>query len=263
MRELVRNTVPPSHRNIYIAVWTLGSCLTAMAGPFGTYASMGFGARLVFWGVVIVSSTLVAQMLRQLSERLVPAGQPWRQDGLMVLLMSLVFTPVVWLTELAVLSPSGRMPPPVLTIMSYVASISLVICVMRRVVRHSLTGALEETAELPTQEAAPDAPGAEPRLMRRLPGSFGGRIIRLNVNDHRVMVVTTEGEYAIRLRFGDAIEEMDPVDGFCTHRSHWVARQAVSGAERERGKIFLRLENGDRVPVSRTYMPDLEEAGLL
>ena len=68
---------------------------------------------------------------------------------------------------------------------------------------------------------------------------------------------------AIRLRFGDAIEEMDPVDGFCTHRSHWVARQAVSGAERERGKIFLRLENGDRVPVSRTYMPDLEEAGLL
>ncbi|MEZ5714276.1 MAG: LytTR family DNA-binding domain-containing protein [Paracoccaceae bacterium] len=67
----------------------------------------------------------------------------------------------------------------------------------------------------------------------------------------------------IRLRFSDAIAEMEPMQGYCTHRSHWVSHAAISGVEREPGKLFLRLVNGDRVPVSRKYRPELEKARIV
>ena len=271
---------------IYIIVWTLGTLVVAMAGPFGTFESYTFPQRLLFWGVVVITSTLLGAFLRSLTMRLVPEDRPWRRDGLQVLLMTLVFAPFVWLTEWLMLQRPAASGPHLGRVMFYVAIVSVGICVMRRVVRQSFA----QAGEAPGPAAPESAPAAEasegapvvaseadpapaeqapepvpqpPRLIRRLPEPMAGRIIRLNVKDHQVRVITTEGEYSIRLRFGDAIDEMDPVDGFCTHRSHWVARHAVSGAEKERGKTYLRLVNGDRVPVSRTYLSDLEDAGLL
>ena len=264
MTELLRGAVGLNQRNIHLLVWSLGSVLVALAGPFGTYGSMSFTQRLLFWGLVIVSSSFVSAGLRRLAARLVPDDRPWRRDGLVVGLMSVVFTPVVWTVDWAIAHEPGSAPLSFLRLMFFVACITIGVCAMRRVIRTHFVARPESAAPILEAASADAAPAAEPpRLIRRLPGSFDGRIIRLNVNDHRVMVVTTEGEYAIRLRFGDAVEEMDTVDGFCTHRSHWVARQAVQGAEKERGKTYLRLVNGDRVPVSRTYMPELEDAGLI
>jgi DNA-binding LytR/AlgR family response regulator len=62
---------------------------------------------------------------------------------------------------------------------------------------------------------------------------------------------------------GDAIDEMEPVKGICTHRSHWVALGAIKRVEREGARLFVVLRNGDRVPVSRKYRPRLEQAGLI
>lgn len=276
MPELVKYTARPrrTNVNVLISVWTIGPVLAAAAGPFGTYASHSFGQRLVFWGIVIFVSTLFGMTLRYLAERIVPADYPLGRDGLLVVLMSLVFTPFVWLLAVQMSPTPGTGTPNYGRTMVFVGLISVAVCMARRVIEHNFGPAAQLPAEagakpVPERPADPVAatePGSEPdlpRLRRRLPSDFDGNIIRLNVKDHQVNVVTTEGDYALRLRFGDAVDEMDPVDGFCTHRSHWVARRAVSGAERERGKTFLRLVNGDRVPVSRTYMPELEEAGLL
>ena len=75
--------------------------------------------------------------------------------------------------------------------------------------------------------------------------------------------MTDRGTEKLRLRLSDAIDEMEPVEGLCTHRSHWVTRAAIAGHVRESGKLFVTLENGDRVPVSRTYRPQLEAEGLV
>jgi DNA-binding LytR/AlgR family response regulator len=47
------------------------------------------------------------------------------------------------------------------------------------------------------------------------------------------------------------------------HRSYWVARKAVAAVEREGHRTELVLTSGDRVPVSRTYLPMLRQAGWL
>ena len=55
--------------------------------------------------------------------------------------------------------------------------------------------------------------------------------------------------------------EMEPTTGACVHRSHWVADGAVKGPERADGRLWLILENGDRVPVSRGYRSEAEARG--
>ena len=61
----------------------------------------------------------------------------------------------------------------------------------------------------------------------------------------------------------DAVNEMEPVEGFCTHRSHWVTRAAVKRVERQGNRLYAALINGEMIPVSRKYRENLENAGLI
>ncbi|MCA0873166.1 LytTR family transcriptional regulator [Seohaeicola saemankumensis] len=182
-------------------------------------------------------------------------GKPFSfaTDATTVLLMTIVFTPVLMLLTTIVLSPEN--PGSYLYFAQFVAVISACITALRRFLMQTLRWHLEI--------AEPAQPEEDPRLARRLPDDFEGPILRLAVRDHLVDVVTPKDTYRIRMRFADAIDEMDTVAGYCTHRSHWVARHAIAGVERETGRINLLLTNGDLVPVSRSYRPDLEEAGIL
>lgn len=232
-------------RYFYLCVGTL---LVGAAGPFGTYESMSFIHRLAYWFIVIVSSIVASKFVR----RAAYAMQVSRlfQDVVIVALMAMVYSPALFLMSKAMAPQDDPMFPSYWRLTLFVVLVSSVVAVVRRYADAKRLQRAEDSVPMP-------------RLMRRLPGSFNGHIIRMNVNDHLVNVVTSAGEYSIRVRFGDAIEEMDPIDGFCTHRSHWVAKQAVSGWEKDKGKTYLRLVNGDRVPVSRTYRTELEEAGIL
>ena len=71
------------------------------------------------------------------------------------------------------------------------------------------------------------------------------------------------GESLILRRFGDALEELGAIDGLQVHRGWWVARAAVAGSEREGDRSLLILSNGLRVPVSRTNLRSVRDAGLL
>jgi DNA-binding LytR/AlgR family response regulator len=90
-----------------------------------------------------------------------------------------------------------------------------------------------------------------------------GEILRLSAADHVVRVVTDKGVTDLRMRFGDAVNEMAGVEGCFTHRSQWVAVAAIAEARREAGRWVIVLCNGDEVPVSRKNQPALNEAGLL
>ncbi|MCB1383384.1 MAG: LytTR family transcriptional regulator DNA-binding domain-containing protein [Notoacmeibacter sp.] len=102
----------------------------------------------------------------------------------------------------------------------------------------------------------PQSPAAAPRpaLLDRLPGSKRGPLIRLEVQDHYVLVVTAKGREMLLMRLADAIRETEPVDGLQVHRSHWVARDGVADVIRETGKngrTLLRTTDGAEIPVSR------------
>jgi DNA-binding LytR/AlgR family response regulator len=47
------------------------------------------------------------------------------------------------------------------------------------------------------------------------------------------------------------------------HRSYWVARRAVAMVKRDRQRTGLVLNNREKIPVSRTYLPALRAAGWL
>lgn len=239
------------------AIWFFGSFAATVGAPFGTHDIGSFWTRWAYWAVVVVASGLCATLLRRGTRRLFDSDGTIWADVALVVLMTMIFSPFLWLFTQVALSATQPTLPTILDMAKYVSVVSLVVCAVRRLTLGP------ETDRRPNIGTANAPLAQEPRLVRRLPSSFDGVILRLNVCDHHVKVVTTEGEFSIRLRFGDAVEEMDPVDGFCTHRSHWVAKQAVAGCERENSKTYVRLINGDRVPVSRTYQSELEAEGVL
>ena len=112
----------------------------------------------------------------------------------------------------------------------------------------------------PQAETAPPTPGAAlaeklPVKLRRAP------ILSLTAEDHYLRVRTGAGEALILMRLTDAIAACETLDGARTHRSWWVARQAVSDAQKGDGRGTLILQDGTEAPVSRTYYPALREAG--
>ena len=104
-------------------------------------------------------------------------------------------------------------------------------------------------------EADAAAPAAA--LLARLPAPKRGELHHLRMQDHYIEVHTDKGMEMVLLRFRDALREVEDIEGMQVHRSHWVARAAVDAVERRDGRITLRLVNGNRVPVSRSFVPAL------
>lgn len=251
IRQAIAIRVKDTFIGLNLAVLLLAAIVVAAAGPFGTYASHGFGARLLYWSLVVAVSAALGSAIVGGTRAAWPAARPLRLDLLRVVIMSLAFTPLLWLLTAVVLqSPRASDPAFAIRLAGYVAVVTLAILTTRRL--------------LPGFEPVP-YPGTRPppRLARRLPDDADRDILRLAVRDHFVEIVTRTEHHRVRMRLADAIDEMDTVPGHCTHRSHWVTEEAVVGVERTNGRISLKLINGDTVPVSRTYKPGLEEAGLL
>ena len=63
------------------------------------------------------------------------------------------------------------------------------------------------------------------------------------------------------MRLSDALDELEGLEGAQTHRSWWVAREAVRDVTRNDGRAVLTLEGGLTAPVSRRYARALRAAG--
>lgn len=101
-----------------------------------------------------------------------------------------------------------------------------------------------------------DVGGASPpAFLTRLSRNLGSGIQMLQAQDHYIRVVTDTGSELLLYRFSEAIDELrGRTTGARVHRSFWVAKSAVVELIRRDGRHFCLLRNGDRVPVSRTYL---------
>lgn len=237
-------------------VWTAALVFAVVAGPFGSYDTMSWPVRTAYWAVVITVAFVIGFAARAVMRALLAGRHPALFDLGASFLVGIALGPVIWVLR-------GGMDPVLghedLSVISITLNSFLIACGVF-VVRRQIG------AEAPASywaEPEPETP-AQTRLHRRLSCPPDAEIHRLSANDHYVEVATSTGIETLRLRLVDAIEEMEPVAGTCTHRSHWVSFAAISGIERESGgKLFVMLKNGDRVPVSRKYRPNLEDAGLI
>ncbi|MBW8735507.1 MAG: LytTR family transcriptional regulator, partial [Asticcacaulis sp.] len=96
----------------------------------------------------------------------------------------------------------------------------------------------------------------------RLPFKFRRADIHaLSAEDHYLRVHTSAGDTLVLMRLYDAIRELDGIEGSQTHRSWWVAKDAVRDVKRSDGRVTLILPGDVYVPVSRSYAKALRDSG--
>lgn len=251
MISKLKSILDPKRLSIVVPSVVFLSLLAANVKPFGVEA-LTFTKRFLFWLVVMCVAAVIVQISIRLVSTMTSGTRTVLREVSVVALITVLFTPSLWLLIWIVSSPDEAMLPDAWTMVQY----GLIFATGLIVVRRSFPWSLEPVPALEPERVVP-------RLYKRLPEGFEGTILRLTVRDHSVDVITTAGLFTIRSRFGDAIDEMEPVKGHCTHRSHWVCEDAIESVERQAGKIFIRLVNGDLVPVSRKYKSRLEEAGII
>lgn len=231
-----------------LVIWATASLLASIAGPFGTFEGMGPSLRVVFWSSLVAASLVVSILLSTVLRVGAPDLSDLARDVLMAVMFTIVFTPIV---ILAVHLASGG---------GWQAEISVWMIALKVFGVSATVGAGLRIA----RAAAPAPTEPEVRLLRRLDGVAAGDIQRLTVENHHVDVVLRGGTvHRLLMRFADAVDELEGIEGFCVHRSHWVARAAIADVINRKGKEFVVTTDGDEVPVSRTYRTNLVDAGLL
>lgn len=243
-----------SFRAIAIALCAI--ILAVIAGPFGTSTQLNGAERFALWGPLIVISLPLAWLATFVAHKLVTHPSIFLTECVAVTVMTGVYAPCVWF-YLTWFEPNLIAEGVTVgAVWVYVFGVVAIVSVMRRV---ALATRTDEVVTGHDVSAASD-----PRLLQRLPTPVRAPVLRLTAMDHRIEVVTQAGTEKLRLRLRDAVREMEPVEGFMAHRSHWVAKEAVVDTEKNGSdKVYLKLANGDLVPVSRTFRADWVKAGLL
>ena len=118
--------------------------------------------------------------------------------------------------------------------------------------------ALQEVRD--EQESAGDM--ALNEFMLGLPVEKRGKLLCMEMSDHYVKVYTDKGHHLLLMRFKDAIQSLAPYPGLQTHRSWWVATDAVVSVNKQQRKLQLVIQNELIVPVSKTYQDKVKQAGL-
>ncbi len=238
---------------LFAAIVLILMIVAAFSGPFGTYVQGPFPTRLVYWIISIGCGIAVARSVRRICAHWLGHVPFAVREPLVLIAVTAIYTP--FLRYWTVFLFEGRAFDTV-PFWPLAAKI-LAICVMVSTLRFFVSKLVKRAV------AVQEPHGDKVRLLRRLPDDADQTVLRLSAEGHIVHVVMAQARYTLRMRFSDAVDEMDAADGFCTHRSHWVARGAVAAKKTCNGRPVLILTNGDEVPVSRKYQRDLEVAGVL
>lgn len=229
-------------------IWVLMTVIVGLAGPFGTYANFDIGHRMVFWAVIVGLCIGIGSMARALVFGTFRLRGTLKGAVLIACLLALVLPLFIYRSIALLLGAAYQDVPTALELSLFIFFTSLGISAFRIAIS-AATPAVTVAAQPAPQQPA----NAVPRLIRRLPPELRGNLISMSVRDHYVDVSTNRGRASLLMRLGDAVAEVDGVEGAQIHRSHWVAWSAVAGTELEAGKLTLTMQDGSRLPVSRPY----------
>lgn len=240
---------------------TIGLFL-GMVGPYGT-DELSAGRACLYWVLCIVGGGLIGIAIDETVGR--RARRFWRR----LLVTTLLMTPptTLWVMVIEHILAGGPINlPRYLPLLWQVFLICIPVMGIRTVAWRRPAAAPETRAPETRVETrlvvAPPLPEAEAAFRRRLSARRrGARLVAIEADDHYLRVHTDAGAELVTLRFAAALEELSGAHGFRTHRSWWVAAEAVEGARWRRGGGELRLAGGLVAPVSRTYAPTVKAAG--
>jgi len=243
-------------------IWISGTLILSLLGPFGTFQIMGFSELWFYWGGVIAAAIVLVGSLRIMVIHIFGRGlRPFQMDAILLPLFTILFTPPLQYFTANGAAAAARETPPfsILQTGMIVVGVTLILIVIREMFQLNAPG-----VDVPDQANPPEAGNSEdaerstrtvtkPLLFERLPDHVHGELMAISGSDHYVEVRTAQGTASILLRFADALREIEGVRGQRVHRSHWVADAAVVTLRRDGNRRYVVLQNGDELPVSRTY----------
>ncbi len=260
----LREPPPPPIREARIAIrywrdWARNLAIGAAAGLF--LALVGalqtgeapLATRLLYWAPLMMAGVLVGGGVATVATRAAPPGfNIWALGALIALGVALVSAGVIaWYSNLLFgVRFSAREAPGFFGLVLLVSAAMTAIMI------------LANRPGAQTHAPAPGAPAPSVRFLDRLPPKLRGATLHaVEAEDHYLRVHTSKGGDLILMRLGDAIAELEGIEGAQVHRSWWVAKDAVDGVSRANGRVVLQLKGGVTAPVSRANVAPLRTAG--
>lgn len=254
---------------LYLAIPTLLAVISGVRSPAGSILGsviLWVSQNVPMWLMLAAGSQVWYEILR-----------PWRAPKIVILLLgaatgaafSYGYQQLTMTAEVALLlngAVNYTLPPPsldwtfagvfvrfALPSLLLWLSVNYFYDLVLDIPRYRYPAEPPVEAEADADHIAPSGP-----FWSRLPPELGRDILALRAQEHYVAVTTTQGSALVLCRFGDALREVDDLDGLCVHRSHWIARRAVAEKVPERGGYQLTLVDGGvaRVAQSRKLMFD-------
>ncbi|MBX3510298.1 MAG: LytTR family transcriptional regulator DNA-binding domain-containing protein [Hyphomonadaceae bacterium] len=238
-----------------VAVLAIGAFMTFI-NPFGATASLPAWAGLLYWTLLVGEGWFGATLIGFGLGRVFPSWHSELNRAISTVLIAFVISATIIGVQYALGDhvPLWYWPRLYGLVLGISAAVAAVAWLMER----AFAGGPGAVTHAP-QAGATAAPV---RFMERLPAKLkGAAIYAISAEDHYLRLHTSKGSDLILLRLSDAIAELEGLEGAQTHRSWWVARDAVESARRDGDKMVLTLKGGGEAPVSRPNVKPLREAG--
>jgi len=173
---------------------------------------------------------------------------------------------VRWLLD-TIIAPVRGLPPPWLTYLN-VTVINMVFCLVQYLLIERWPLTQLNAKSTVAQKVKPETPHQDTKnqlpyisKLSRRPTGLNGTIRYLHMEDHYLRVVSDEGEGLVLHRMGDARRELQESDGQQVHKSWWVSASEVAEIRSENRRRTIVLQDGTEIPVGRSFVSDLSEAG--
>lgn len=227
--------------------------LLCLVGANGTTA-IPLALRLGYWLILMIGGTLIAQVIGALVDRSTRFNT-WQECLVMLVCIMPPITLLVWL----VTSLFTGQTPNLARLPAYFPPVAIISVAMTLI--HTQINRTPAQSHAFREDRITE-PGSA--LRERLGFKFRtAEIYALSAEDHYLRVHSSVGETLILMRLYDAIRELDGIEGSQTHRSWWVAKEAVTAVKRRDGRVTLALKGDVTAPVSRSYLKALKSDGWL
>ena len=247
---------------------TIIASFIAFLKPFGM-ANISFYYIWLFWTVICVAGYLVYRTTFYYGYATLHTFKPsfanneWLTLPLLTVLASLLFSLIVPLINLlffpiktSYLSVVPSVFPQCLVIGGFITIISLIQAKVSQQ-KQLLQQQSHALASHKTQ-ANLNKDNKINTLMAKVPFEKRGKLLCLEMDDHYLNIQTDKGNHLVLMRFKDALMHTEDYPGMQTHRSWWVALDAIENEHRDGRKNLLKLTNGTLVPVSKTYVNNVK-----
>lgn len=248
------------HKRGFVIAAIVGLLLT-FVGALET-GELPFLNRLAYWETLMLSGAMIGLGVSESVEKWGRLrSKPALEMPVIAVLIALPLTFMVVGTSNIFFGTQ----PPSLQALGIMFGITFFISLVMTALNYFIHWPGKVIAETPPAAHIPQAEPTTARFTDRLPLPMRqSKVIALEAEDHYLRVHLEGGQSTlILMRLSDAIAELPKDTGAQTHRSWWVAKDAVRGVTKADGRATLTLNAALEAPVSRSFYRALNDAGWL